>query len=426
MSITTKAIKRCFPVALIVSIVAVLSLVRALYATLLPQFSAALSLGDLQKGGALWALGLGYFAMVIPAAMVMRNFGYKSGIVLGLSLYALGMFLFHPAAERPEYLFLVAAAMVVGGGLSVIEAAVNALVMRLGPVEGAVRRLNFAQALAPVGILTGVLIGQSIITQVGRSLGPQLAHALVRPIFLIGVGVLLFAYLFDNAKLPAVAEERVAKDDATITDVFVVMRSRAFVRGAGILLLGIVAGTMLLSLTIPYSYAAIRGMSPSMAESVILCAIGAFLVGRIVGSGLMFLWNPSCVLAAFSASGFLVVAFAVIWSGQLGIWCVVAASFFISIVYPTLFGNAIRDLGPHTKSGSAVLMLTVGIGAMVEGLGKLIPLGIVRYAMIVPGVSLALIAAFAVAFYRNDVLTTARRNRRRVEVPLSSVRASNY
>ena len=296
--------------------------------------------------------------------------------------------------------------------------AADPLIVRLGPIETAVRLLNIAQALNPVGVVLGLFIGQQIVAAARLNPVADFAKALITPYSLIGVGVLVFALLIDNVEFPPVARERVAKDDDTITDFKKLFSHRLFMLGAGALAICSTTQVVMWGFLPQYARLATPGLS---ATDVLLWAFYAFTVGRIVGTGLMFAINPSLVLALFAAGGSILAAVAAFSSGYTGIFCIIGASFFLSVVFPTIFGNAIRDLGPQTKSGAAFLMLAAGAGAISLALADLIvsPAGM-HYVMIVPSLGFAAIFAFAIVFHRNDKRTAANETRcAPVEVPFA-------
>lgn len=394
-------------VALVVGMFAMWGLAHRLYDTLLPEFATALSLDVFQTSLAQWILSFGYWVMAIPAAMLTRNFGYKSGLVFGLGLYAVGMFLFYPAADRHEYYFLLSAALVAGCGLTALEVAADPLIVRLGARETAVRRLNIAQALNPIGVVLGFFVGRWVLQNALHHPVAQLADAMVTPYLLIGGVVLFCAFIVENVDFPPVARERVAKDDRTVTDFKKLFPRRIYMLGAGALFLCSVTQVVMWGFTMRYAQAEFRGLSTSEAADVLLWALFAFTAGRVFSTGLMFRFDPSLVLAAFASLGSACMVVAAVMGGHLGIWSIVAASFFLSVVFPTIFGNSIRDLGPQTKSGAAFLMLCAGTGAIVLALANLVvgP-ATVQYVMVIPALGFGLIAAYALIFHRRDELRT--------------------
>ena len=395
---------KTYRIAIVVTVVlfAIWGMAHRLYDTLLPEFAAALALDAYRTSLAQWILSLGYPLMAIPAAMLTRNFGYKTGVMFGLGCFAVGMFLFYPAAQQHAYAFLLTAALVVGCGLAMLEMAADPLIVRLGPVATAVRRLNIAQALNPIGVVAGLFVGRLIVEAARQHPVAQLASALVTPYFFIGAGVLFFAFLVDNIEFPPVARERVSKNDGTIADFGKLFSHRLYMLGAGALFLCSVSQVVMWGFTIPYAQGAVPGIS---AADVLLWALYAFTAGRIVGTALMYAIDPSWILAVFAACGSALAAVAAFAGGEVGIWCIVGASFFLSVVFPTIFASAIRDLGPQTKSGAAFLMLAAGTGAIALALADLVVApATVQYVMVVPCLGFAAISAFAVVFRRADKL----------------------
>ncbi len=390
-------------IALTLAMFAIWGLAHRLFDTLLPEFATALSLDDYQTSLAQWALSFGYYLMALPAALISRNFGYKSGVVFGLGCFAVGMFLFYPAAEQHSFNFFLGAGVVIGSGLAILEVSADPLIVCLGPKESAVRRLNLAQALNPIGILMGFFVGQQLLTSMVQRPMEELAHAVVTPFFFIGAGVLLFAFIVDKVKFPPVAIERVASNDNTIKSFAKLFPNHTFMLGAGAQFLCAVAQVVMWGFTIRYALNAVPGIGEAGAKDVLLWALVAFTIGRVVGTALMYRFDPSAILAIFTAGGAIAAAIAAFAGGVFGVQCIVAASFFLSVVFPTVFASSIRDLGPLTKSGAAVLMFAAGSGAAILALlNVLITQDIVQYVMIVPSVCFAAIVGFALLFRRAD------------------------
>lgn len=390
-------------ITLTLSMFAIWGLAHRLYDTLLPEFATALSLDDYQTSLAQWALSFGYYLMALPAALISRNFGYKSGVVFGLGCFAVGMFLFYPAAEQHAFSYFLCAAVVIGSGLAILEVSADPLIVSLGPKESAVRRLNLAQTLNPIGILMGFFVGQRLLASTIQHPMAELAHALVTPFFFIGAGVLLFAFIVDKVKFPPVAIERVASSDSTIKSFVKLFPNRIFALGVGAQFLCAVAQVVMWGFAIRYALNAIPGIGVAGAKDVMLWALIAFTIGRAIGTALMYRFDPSIILAIFTAGGAGAAAIAAFAGGALGVQCIVAASFFLSVVFPTVFASSIRDLGSLTKSGAAVLMFAAGSGAAILALlNVLITQDTVQYVMIVPSVCFAAITLFALVFRTAD------------------------
>jgi MFS transporter, FHS family, L-fucose permease len=399
----TPTVSRTYYVAIALTLVmfAIWGLAHRLYDTLLPEFAAALSLNEYQTSLAGWALSFGYYFMALPAALISRNFGYKSGVVFGLGCFAVGMFLFYPAAQQQAFAFFLAAAVAVGSGLAILEVSADPLVVRLGPKVSAVRRLNVAQTLNPIGVIIGFFVGHLVLHSAKQHPPAELAHSLVTPFFFIGAGVLLFAFVVDKVKFPPIAIERVRNDDSTIRSFAALYPNRLFKMGVGAQFLCAVAQIVMWGYTIRFAVSA--GHDAASAKDVLLWALIAFTVGRVIGTGLMYRFDPSCILAIFTAGGAVAAAIAAIAGGETGVQCIVAASFFLSVVFPTVFGNTIRDLGPLTKSGSAILMFAAGSGAAILAVLNVVTTPqTVQYVMIVPSICFAAITGFAIFFRRME------------------------
>lgn len=390
-----------FAIALTLTMFAIWGLAHRLYDTLLPDFATALSLGEYEQSIAGWALSSGYYLMALPAALISRNFGYKSGVVFGLGTFAVGMFLFYPAAAQHAFAWFLLAAVVIGSGLAILEVSADPLVVRLGPKHTAVRRLNIAQSLNPIGVIGGFFLGQYLLTTTAAHPASNLANTLVTPLFFIGAGVLFFAFLVDNTKFPPVAIERIAKDDSTVKSFKPLFANRLFMRGVGAQFLCAIAQVVMWGFAARYALAEVNGMTLAGAKEVLLWSLFAFTVGRLIGTSLMFRFDPAVLLALFAAGGAACTGVAAYTGGELGVQCVVAASFFLSIAFPTIFGSSIRDLDGDTKTGAAMLMFAAGSGAIVLAILNVVTEpGAYRIVMVLPSLAFAGIAAFAIYFYR--------------------------
>jgi MFS transporter, FHS family, L-fucose permease len=388
-------------IALTLSMFAIWGFAHRLYDTLLPDFATALSLNADQQSLAGFALSFGYWLMALPAALISRNFGYKSGVVFGLGTFAVGLFLFYPAAAQHAFAWFLLAAVVIGSGLAILEVSADPLIVRLGAKKTAVRRLNIAQALNPLGVISGFFVGQYLLQTSFGHFGLDRANVLSTPLFFIGAGVLLFAFLVDNAGFPTVAIDRVSKNDSTVKSFRPLFRNRLFMLGAGALFLCSSTQVVMWGFVTRYAMADVTGMTAVGAKDVLLWCLFAFTAGRIVGTALMYKFDPSTLLAIFAAGGSISAAIAAAFGGITGVACLVVASFFWSILFPTIFASSIRDLDGDTKTGAAVLMFAAGSGAAVLALlNIIITPAVIQYVMAVPAVCFAAIAAFALYYRR--------------------------
>jgi MFS transporter, FHS family, L-fucose permease len=386
-------------IALTLCLFVIWGLAHRLYDTLLPDFATALSLNAYQQSLAGWALSFGYYLMALPAALVSRNFGYKSGVVFGLGTFAVGLFLFYPAAEQHAFAWFLLAAVMIGSGLAILEVSADPLVVRLGDKKTAVRRLNVAQALNPIGVVAGFFIGQHLLKLSAATAGQDPAGALVTPLFFIGAAVLFFAFLVDNAAFPPVAIARVAKDDSTVRSFRPLFKKRLFMLGVGAQFLCAVTQVVMWGFAARYAMAEVGEMTDAGAKDVLLMCLFAFVVGRVVGTALMYRFDSSVLLAIFATGGSVATLIAALHGGYIGVEALVAASFFWSILFPTIFASSIRDLDGDTKTGAAMLMFAAGSGAAVLALLNVVATPqTVQYVMLVPALGFAAIVAFALHY----------------------------
>lgn len=371
-----------------------------LYNTLLPNFSSALSLTPDQTSLAQWSLSIGYYLMALPAAIISRNFGFKSGMVFGLGCFAMGLFFIYPAEQTHTFSLFLGAAVIMGSGLVILEVSADPLVMRLGPKESAVRRLNIAQALNPLGLILGIFVGNWILhthLQNPISAGGQNP---AMPLIVLGTAVLLIAFVMDYVRFPPVAIDRVAKSESTLKSFAPLFRLRLFKWGLSAQFLYAVAQFVVWGFTARFVLAESSGTGPD-TQTVELWSLYAFTAGRLLGTGLMYRYDSSVLLALFAGGAAVVTATAALAGGHIGVLCLVAASFFLSIQFPTIFASAARDLGEHTKSGAAVLMFVNSGGAAVLAiLNVVVTKDLVQPLMALPALCFAGIAIFAIAFRR--------------------------
>jgi FHS family L-fucose permease-like MFS transporter len=357
----------------------------------------------------------GYFCMAIPAALVMRRWGYKAGMVIGLVLFGSGMVLFWPAAASGLYAPFLVALFAVGCGASVLETAANPFMAQFGPAQTSERRLNFAQSFNPPGTILGVWIGRQFIFS-GVELTPtqvaaqKAAHTYtaylhseilrVVPTYIaLGSAVLLFALVLSRMRFPNIASEQ--GDNSGGQGSFAALRHYPqlwFAVAANVLNVG--AQICMWSNTIFY----IKQYTPLTerhAADYIIYGLIAMLAGRFVSTPLMKYIAPPKLLGIYGACNVLLMAVAVTRPGMLGAYAIVGGSFFLSIMFPTIFALGLKGLGENTKLAGSMLVMAIVGGAffpLVLGwiakttgsmaLGYLVPLacfaGVSLYGFCVP------------------------------------------
>jgi FHS family L-fucose permease-like MFS transporter len=351
----------------------------------------------------------GYFCMAIPAALVMRRWGYKTGMIIGLCLFGAGMVLFWPAAVSGKYAPFLVALFAVGCGASVLETAANPFMAQFGPAPTSERRLNFAQAFNPPGTILGVWIGrQFIFSGVELSAADVAAKKAagtyesylhteimrVVPTYIaLGSVVLLFAFALSRMHFPTIKSEHEGESGGHGSfRQLLHYRQLWFAVAANVLNVG---GQICMWSNIIFYMKQYTVVSEKTAANYIIYSLVAMLVGRFVSTPLMKYIAPSKLLGIYGAANVLLMAFAVSHPGWGGAYAIVAASFFLSIMFPTIFALGLKGLGDNTKlGGSMLVMAIVGgalfplvLGAIARSTGSM-ALGYVVPAVCFAGVSL--------------------------------------
>jgi FHS family L-fucose permease-like MFS transporter len=393
---------------------------NALNDILIPQFKKSFQLSDLESGFVQSAFYAGYFLLALPAAAVMRRFGYKFAIVLGLSLFALGAFAFYPAAALQRYALFLAALFILAAGLAFLETSANPLITILGDPRRGALRLNFAQAFNPLGCLVGIWIGQRFILS-GMELAqarllddtPQALQAFyVRetlavqlPYLAIGGVVLLLAIGIIVTRFPAESTARATGAETGFLDSVTALFSK------NRLLLGVVAQFFYVgaqvgvwSYTIKYAEAE-TGQTDKAAAMFLVYNYAAFAIGRFAGTWLMRFRPPIWILTAFAAINIILSIVAAALGGELGLWCLVGTSLFMSVMYPTIFAVSLQGLGTLTKSASSLLVMSIIGGAVLTPLMGFVSdqTHLIRMALYVPAACFMVLALYGLLMARPAV-----------------------
>jgi MFS transporter, FHS family, L-fucose permease len=349
---------------------------------LIRHFMKSFAITRFQAGLVQSAFYLGYFLLAMPAAFIMRRAGYKSGFVTGLALFGAGAFLFWPAALAGSYGFFLFALFVIASGLSFLETASNPFIAQLGDPNSSERRLNFAQAFNPLGAITGALIGTVFIFS-GVELTPreiaahQAAHTyeaylrsetlrVVKPYLVIGAIALIWALLILRTKFPSIQSEHENQsgDHGHLRELFRYPHF-LFAVVAQFFYVGAQVGTWSYFISYVQEYA---HQSEKVAGYFLTGTLAAFGIGRFASAWLMRFVNPSKLMGAYCVANIFLVAVAVVTPGWLGLWCVFLTSFFMSLMFPTIFALGLKGLGPNTKLGGSLLVMAIIGGAVLTPL----------------------------------------------------------
>lgn len=378
---------------------------------LIRQFTKSFDISRLQAGLVQSAFYMGYFFCSVPAAMVMRRRGYKFGLLSGLMLFSLGTFLFLPAALARSYSIFLLALFVIASGLGFLETGANPLIAQMGDPESAVRRLNFSQAFNPLGAIGGVLIGTFFIFS-GVELKPsQIAHMraagvyhvylqhetmrVIAPYLALGAVVLLWALLIVRTPFPALAEEQSRVDVLPRGGYRELLHYPSFLLAvvAQFCYVGAQVGTWSYFIQYVQDY---THQPERIAGSFLTGTLVAFGVGRFAAGQMMCTFPAHRLMGIFALANIALVAVGILWPGWIGLGAIFLTSFFMSLMYPTIFALGVSGLGKNTKSAASILVMAIVGGAVFTPLMGL--LFQATHSMAI-AMSIPLCCYFAVAYY---------------------------
>lgn len=379
---------------------------------LIRQFMKSFEITRLQAGLVQSAFYTGYFLFSVPAAMVMRRYGYKFGLMIGLFLYSAGTFCFYPAAQARSYSLFLVALFIIASGLGFLETGANPLIAQLGNPESAVRRLNFSQAFNPLGAITGVLIGTLFIfsgvelksadilrMKLAGTYDAYLQHETMRviaPYLVLGAVVLVWALLILRTPFPAIAGSHAQEPNEPTGSYRELLRYPHFLFAvfAQFCYVGAQVGTWSYFIQYAQDYTHL----PEKAAGYLLTGtLAGFGVGRFGSSHWMKRVRAHTLMGIFAVANMALVSVGILFPGWVGLWAIFLTSFFMSLMFPTIFALGLRDLGPNTKAGASLLVMAIIGGAVFTPIIGLVfqATRSMATAMIVPLACYAVVTVFA-------------------------------
>ena len=338
----------------------------------------------------------GYFIMALPAGAIIRKWGYKVGVITGLMLYGIGALLFIPGESLMSFEFFLACLFVIGCGLTCLETAANPYVAVLGEEATAPSRLNLAQSLNGLGWIVGPLVGGLVVFsgEDGNSGSVSLPYAV------IGVIVLIVAFVFSRIQLPEIVEQQQTpiynKAEPSL------WHSSVFVFGLVALFFYVAAQTGINSFFINYVTEKVPTVSSRTAALLLsFGGMGLFFVGRLLGSWLMNRIQASKVLLACAIGGILCMAYVILGSGISALVALVLTYLCEATMFPTIFALSLNGLGINeTKRGSSFLIMSIVGGAIAPVLMGVIGETNMAIGFIIPLICFIVIALFACKLLR--------------------------
>jgi FHS family L-fucose permease-like MFS transporter len=404
---------------------------------LIPHLKRSFTLTTLQASLVDSAVFIAYFIMALPAGFIMKKYGYKSGIISGLLLFALGSFLFIPAANTQQYTYFLGALFIIACGLTILETAANPYASLLGDSATATQRLNFAQSFNGLAATMAPIIGAKLIlakgatdtelsamTESARKIALASEASTVKlPYLILGSIILLIAVAFLFTKLPEIKD---GGEEESSKSIFHAFKHKHLAWGVTAQFFYVGAQVCVFSFFILFASKVIPANTPKDAfikviEKILtslhlinkttesdylsyylsVCGL-AFMIGRFIGTLLMKFIQPNILLAIYSSINVGLCLIAMNASGTTTVYAVIGIAFFMSIMFPTIFSLGIKDLGGDTKFGSSLIIMSIVGGAILPPIfGKISDVtGNIQMGYIVPLICFAVIFFFGSKGYK--------------------------
>lgn len=369
----------------------------------------------------------GYATMAIPAALFVQKYSYKKGILLGLALYAFGALMFWPAAKYQEFGYFLISLYILTFGLAFLETTANPFILSLGNPKTATQRLNLAQSFNPLGSIMGMFVASQIVLPAllsdkrdasGSIIFPTLdtaekanirAHDLMvirNPYVILGIVVIIMFVVILLTKMP---ETGLSKNIHPVKSFKRLMKNKIFREGVIAQVFYVAAQIMCWTFII--QYADHLGIDKATAQRYNIVAMALFIISRFISTALMKYINPRLLLMIFAIGGMVTVSGAIFIDGIWGLYSLVATSIFMSLMFPTIYGIALRDVGDDATLGAALLVMAIVGGALMPPIqGAIIDMGsvagmpAVNASFVLPLISFIMIAIFAYRANQHDKL----------------------
>lgn len=411
----TKIKTPILPFILITSLFLMWGLANNMTDTLLAAFKRILSMTDFQTSWIQMAFYGSYFCLALPAAILIKKFSYKTGVLAGLGIFIVGALLFYPASISMSYSFFLLALFILAGGLSILETAANPYIIAMGPAESATRRLNLAQSFNPVGSILGVLLSKIFIlsqlnvadSEARAAMNPEELNSIQTQEFsavmipYIGVAVFLLALwiLIAVVKMPRYSD---INEPLNIgPSVKRLLKNSKYVWGVVTQFFYVGAQIGVWSYSIRYVMDELQ-VNESEAANYYMVALVLFAASRFICTVLMRFVSPEKLLIGLATLAIACTGVVIFSGGIVGVYALTAISGCMSLMFPTIYGLAVGGLGKGTKiAGSGLIMAILGGAVLTSIQGQVSDItGNIKISFIVPLICFLVVAIFGTIIYR--------------------------
>lgn len=391
---------------------------------LVAAFKTVMEMSNAKAAMIQFAFYGGYATMAIPAALVVKKYSYKRGVLIGLALYATGAFLFYPAARYEMFGFFLVSLYILTFGLAFLETTANPYILSMGSEKTSTRRLNLAQAFNPMGSLAGMFVASRFILSRLQSDERDAAGDLIfstlneaekaairtndlmvirNPYVMLGLVVLVMFVIIALYNMP----QNKSTVSSKTSDVFKrLFKNKKYMEG--VVAQVFYVGAQIMCWTFVIQYAENLGLTKAEAQNYNIIAMSIFLGSRFLSTLLMKYISPGRLLSIFAVGGIMTILGVIFIQGMGGLYCLIATSFFMSLMFPTIYGISLRGLeNDDAKIGAAGLVMAIVGGALMPPLqGSIIDLGTVgflpavNFSFILPLISFIVIASFGYRTYK--------------------------
>ncbi len=406
------------PFILITSLFSMWGFANDITNPLVAAFQTVMEISNVKAALVQFAFYGGYATMAIPAALFVKKFSYKKGILMGLALYAVGALMFYPAAQFEIFGFFLVSLYVLTFGLAFLETTANPYILSMGAPETATRRLNLAQSFNPMGSLLGMFVASNFILSrlesdrrdaAGDVIFPTLDEAqkaairshdltIIRdPYIILGFVVIAMFLVIYFAKMPKRKDaDHTIRTGDTFRRLFKNIRYRE-----GVIAQMFYVGAQIMCWTFIIHYADNLGIPKATAQMYNIVAMIIFLSSRFISTMLMKYLNSRLLLTVFAIGGMITTTGVILIQGMPGLYLLVATSAFMSLMFPTIYGIALEGLGDDATIGAAGLVMAIVGGALMPPLqgaiidmGRVGPLPAVNFSFVLPFICFVVIAIY--------------------------------